>query len=63
MQTLGGGTILFLQVVKTATEMSFSLGVLCANMWSSDNEGSLGILLPVRERRATVLHSELSGRY
>lgn len=67
METVREGKILFLQLLKTATNLAFSLRVLCADVFSCDNEVKLGVradlMLPVRHRTATVLHTELLGNY
>lgn len=61
MEAVREGKILFLQLLKTATNLRF------ADVHSCDNEVKLGVradlMLPVRHGRATVLHTELLGNY
>lgn len=67
METVREGKVLFLQLLKTATNLSFSLRVLCADVYSCDNKVKLGVranlMLLVRHRSATVLHTGLLGNY
>lgn len=67
MQTVREGATLLLQALKMATGISFSLALLCADLYGCDNEGRLaakaGLLLPIRQMRAAGLHSELLRKY